>query len=39
LSMVRPESIAQASKIDGMTPAALALILSKLRRGSSALRA
>ncbi len=28
----RPETIAQAARIDGMTPSALALILSRLRR-------
>ncbi|MBV1926406.1 MAG: tRNA uridine-5-carboxymethylaminomethyl(34) synthesis enzyme MnmG, partial [Rhodobacteraceae bacterium] len=29
----RPESLAQAARIDGMTPAALALLLALLRRG------
>ncbi|SMX32331.1 tRNA uridine-5-carboxymethylaminomethyl(34) synthesis enzyme MnmG [Maliponia aquimaris] len=32
LGRVRPETIAQASRIDGMTPAALTLILAKLRQ-------
>lgn len=32
LSKVRPTSLAQAGRIDGMTPAALALILTKLRQ-------
>ena len=32
LSATRPETLGQAGRIDGMTPAALALILSKLRR-------
>ncbi|GLQ39618.1 tRNA uridine 5-carboxymethylaminomethyl modification enzyme MnmG [Rhizobium albus] len=32
LSLSRPLSIAHASKIEGMTPAAIALILSKLKR-------
>lgn len=32
LSYARPTSIAQAGRIDGMTPAALALILTKLRQ-------
>lgn len=32
LSKTRPTSLAQASRIDGMTPAALALILTKLRQ-------
>ena len=31
LSRIRPESLAQASRIDGMTPAALVLLLSKLQ--------
>lgn len=33
LSAARPETIAQAARIDGMTPSGLALVLSKLRRG------
>jgi len=32
LSRVQPASLGQASRIDGMTPAALALILTKLRQ-------
>ena len=32
LEQVRPHSLAQAARIDGMTPAALALILARLRR-------
>ncbi|MEY8828346.1 tRNA uridine-5-carboxymethylaminomethyl(34) synthesis enzyme MnmG [Sedimentitalea sp. XS_ASV28] len=32
LATTRPETIAQAARIDGMTPSALALILSMLRR-------
>lgn len=32
LSTVRPTSVAQAGRIEGMTPAALTLILSKLRK-------
>lgn len=32
LSRARPESLAQAARIDGMTPAALALLLARLRR-------
>ncbi|MBY6120584.1 tRNA uridine-5-carboxymethylaminomethyl(34) synthesis enzyme MnmG [Mameliella alba] len=32
LSRARPETIAQAGRIDGMTPAALTLILAKLRQ-------
>ena len=34
LSRTRPETIAQAGRIDGMTPAALTLILAKLRQHS-----
>lgn len=33
LSRVRPTNLAQAGRIDGMTPAALALLLARLRRG------
>lgn len=33
LARVRPETLAQAARIDGMTPAALALILARLRKG------
>ncbi len=32
LTQIRPETLAQAGRIDGMTPAALSLILAKLRR-------
>lgn len=32
LARARPESLAQAARIDGMTPAALALLLARLRR-------
>jgi tRNA uridine 5-carboxymethylaminomethyl modification enzyme len=32
LAAARPETLAQASRIDGMTPAALALILAKMRQ-------
>jgi len=32
LSAARPESLAQAARIDGMTPAALTLILARLRQ-------
>lgn len=35
----RPCNIAQAAKVDGMTPAALALILAMLRKGQSAMSA
>ena len=34
LSLARPESLAQAARIDGITPAALTLVLSHLRRDS-----
>lgn len=33
LSHIRPETIGQAGRIDGMTPSALALILTRLRQG------
>ena len=33
LSDVRPETLAQAARIDGITPSALTLILARLRRG------
>ncbi|WP_412504266.1 tRNA uridine-5-carboxymethylaminomethyl(34) synthesis enzyme MnmG [Roseovarius sp. SYSU LYC5161] len=36
LSQVRPENLAQAGRIDGMTPAALTLILARLRRQAEA---
>ena len=32
LEQVRPENLSQASRIDGMTPAALTLLLAKLRQ-------
>ncbi|KIC18468.1 tRNA uridine-5-carboxymethylaminomethyl(34) synthesis enzyme MnmG [Leisingera sp. ANG-DT] len=35
LARVLPETLAQAARIDGMTPAALALILARLRKGKS----
>ena len=34
LSMVRPATLSQATRIDGMTPAALALLFAVLRKGS-----
>jgi tRNA uridine 5-carboxymethylaminomethyl modification enzyme len=34
LQRVRPATLAQASRIDGMTPAALALVLSRVKRHS-----
>ncbi|MDK3017857.1 tRNA uridine-5-carboxymethylaminomethyl(34) synthesis enzyme MnmG [Pseudodonghicola flavimaris] len=39
LGRARPENLAQAARVDGMTPAALALLLSRLRRGPEARRA
>ncbi len=39
LSHVRPPNLSQAARIDGMTPAALALILSVIRRGQQRSRA
>ena len=33
LSHVRPTTLGQASRIDGMTPAALTLVLANIRRG------
>ncbi len=39
LSGARPENLAQAARVDGMTPAALALLLARLRRGDEARRA
>jgi tRNA uridine 5-carboxymethylaminomethyl modification enzyme len=30
--MVRPSTLAQAGRIDGMTPAALALLLAKIKQ-------
>ena len=35
----RPGNLAQAARIDGMTPAALALLLAHLRRGTAQRRA
>ena len=34
LQMVRPETLGQASRIDGVTPAALALVLSHLKKAT-----
>ncbi|MCX7558249.1 tRNA uridine-5-carboxymethylaminomethyl(34) synthesis enzyme MnmG [Sulfitobacter sp. F26204] len=39
LSSVRPETLAQAARIDGITPAALTLILAQLRRSNSQMSA
>lgn len=39
LNAVRPQDIAQAARIDGMTPAALTLILARLRQAERAKRA
>ena len=39
LTKVRPANIGQAAKVDGMTPAALALILARVRRDVRAKRA
>lgn len=36
LERARPETLAQAGRVDGMTPAALALILARLRKRTSA---
>lgn len=36
LSTVRPYDVAQAAKVDGMTPAAISLLLVHLRRGEAA---
>lgn len=36
LGAARPENIAQAARVEGMTPAALALILARLRRADKA---
>lgn len=35
LTRIRPANLAQAARIDGMTPAALTLILSRLKRAST----
>jgi tRNA uridine 5-carboxymethylaminomethyl modification enzyme len=32
LSQAKPENIAQASRVEGVTPAALTLVLAKLRK-------
>ena len=34
LSAARPENLAQASRVEGVTPAALALLFARLKRGS-----
>jgi len=39
LSGARPGNLAQAARVDGMTPAALALLFARLRRGDEARRA
>lgn len=39
LSQAQPENLSQASRLDGMTPAALALLLGRLRRNESEKRA
>lgn len=39
LSKVRPATLGQAGRIDGMTPAALALILAKIRQSTAKRRA
>lgn len=39
LAHVRPQNLAQASRIDGMTPAALVLILSRLKKDQGRKRA
>ena len=39
LTKVRPATLGQAGRIDGMTPAALALILAKIRHASAKRRA
>ena len=36
LQLVKPETLGQAGRIDGITPAALALVLSHLKKSSSA---
>ena len=36
LGRIRPENLAQAGRIEGMTPAALTLILAKLRQRARA---
>ena len=39
LTDARPETLAKASRINGMTPAGLALVLARLRRNQSGQRA
>lgn len=39
LSDARPSNLAQAARVDGMTPAALALLLARLRQANKAKRA
>jgi len=39
LSVARPATLAQAGRVDGMTPAALALLLARLRRSDKERRA
>jgi tRNA uridine 5-carboxymethylaminomethyl modification enzyme len=39
LTTIRPSTLGQASRIEGMTPAALTLILARLQRGSGRLSA
>jgi tRNA uridine 5-carboxymethylaminomethyl modification enzyme len=38
LARIRPNSIGQAARIDGMTPAALSVLLGYIRRGASSLK-
>jgi tRNA uridine 5-carboxymethylaminomethyl modification enzyme len=38
LARIRPNSIGQAARIDGMTPAALSALLGHVRRGASSLK-
>jgi tRNA uridine 5-carboxymethylaminomethyl modification enzyme len=35
LKLARPQSLAQAARVDGMTPAALALLLARIRKDGS----
>ncbi|WP_102106617.1 tRNA uridine-5-carboxymethylaminomethyl(34) synthesis enzyme MnmG [Oceaniglobus roseus] len=39
LNQARPETLAQAGRVDGMTPAAMTLILARLRQGANRQRA
>ena len=39
LARIRPATLAQAARIDGMTPAALTLILARLKTGAARARA